>query len=104
MNGRHLFLTSSGLNDKMKKKFFDKDDPTAINTYSSENRKRLGSFLSTFPAEEIIRNLYKLAGKISPKDFLKTFPEFGKPLIEDNEDLGKAFGLNELEIYNIRNC
>lgn len=23
MNGRHLFLTSSGLNDKMKKKFFD---------------------------------------------------------------------------------
>ena len=23
MNGRHLFLTSSGLTDKMKKKFFD---------------------------------------------------------------------------------
>ena len=88
----------------LKKKFFDKDDPTAINTYPSENRKRLGSFLSTFPAEEIIRNLYKLAGKISPKDFLKTFPEFGKPLIEDNEDLGKAFGLNELEIYDIKNC
>lgn len=102
LNKRAVWVKVS--NYALKKKFFDREDSAIIDTHPTENRKRLGSFLSTFPAEEIIRNLYKLAGKYSPKEFLKIFPEFAKPLMEAYEDLGKAFGLNELEIYNIENC
>lgn len=101
LNKRNVWAKVS--NYALENKFFNKDD-SASKDKLSENRIRLGSFLSTFPAEEIIRNLYKLSGKTSPKDFLKTFPEFGKHLLESNEELGKAFGLNELEIYNIKNC
>ena len=103
LNKRNVWSKVS--NYALENKFFDRDDPaTSVDKYMSENLKRLGLFLSTFPAEEIIRNLYKLAGKIPTKKFLKIFPEFGKPLMEAYEDLGKAFGLDELEIYNIKNC